>query len=131
MYFQPILRRITPSLLLFCRSLRGRDHTIVLPQIMGLQWWLVSMVTKERNLSFNQARACYGAAGVTYPPPQKPLLTLWAPTPPSTSTSNFVFFFPDWVEQVPMCSSLNDLEDVMEPLMKFISIHISCDPVKY
>ena len=88
-----------------------------------------SMVTKERNPSFNQARARYGTAGVTYPPPRKPLLTLWAPTPPSTSTTDFVFFFPDWVEQIPICSSLNDLEDVMEPLMKFIGIHISRDPL--
>jgi THO complex subunit 2 len=88
-----------------------------------------SMVTKERNPSFNQPRARYGAAGVTYPPPRKPLLTLWAPTPPSTGTADFVFFFPDWVEQVPMCSSLNDLEDVIEPLMKFIGIHISRDPL--
>jgi len=88
-----------------------------------------SIVTKERNPSFNQPRARYGAAGVAYPPLRKPLLTLWAPTPPSMSTTDFVFFFPDWVEQVPMCLSLNDLEDVMEPLMKFIGIHVSRDPL--
>jgi THO complex subunit 2 len=88
-----------------------------------------SMVTKERNPSFNLPRARYGAAGVAYPPPRKPLLTLWAPMPPSTSTTDFVFFFPDWVEQVPLCSSLDDLEDVMEPLMKFVGIHISRDPL--
>jgi THO complex subunit 2 len=88
-----------------------------------------SMVTKERNSSFNQPRARYGTAGIAYPPSRKPLLTLWAPTPPSTSITDFVFFFPDWVEQVPMCSSLDDLEDVMEPLMKFIGIHISRDPL--
>ena len=84
---------------------------------------------RKDGYAWFQARARYGAAGVTYPPPRKPLLTLWAPTPPSTSTSDFVFFFPDWVEQVPMCSSLNDLEDVTEPLMKFIGIHISRDPL--
>lgn len=88
-----------------------------------------SLVTKERNPSFNQARGRYGTAGVTYPPPRKPILTLWAPTPPNTSTTDFVFFFPDWIEQVPMCTSLDDLEDVMEPLMKFIGIHISRDPL--
>lgn len=88
-----------------------------------------SLVLKERNPSFNQPRARYGTAGVTYPPLRKPMLTLWAPTPPSTSTTDFVFFFPDWIEQVPVCSSLNDLEDVMEPLMKFIGIHISRDPL--
>lgn len=88
-----------------------------------------SMVTKERNPSFNQPRARYTPGGVAYPATRKPILTLWAPTPPSTSANDFIFFFPDWVEQVPICSSLSDLEDVMEPLMKFIGIHVSRDPL--
>ncbi|KAF9468910.1 transcription factor/nuclear export subunit protein 2-domain-containing protein [Collybia nuda] len=89
----------------------------------------LSMVTKERNPSFNQPRARYTSGGVAYPATRKPILTLWAPTPPSTNTTAFIFFFPDWVERVPICSSLDDLEDVMEPLMKFIGIHVSRDPL--
>lgn len=94
----------------------------VLAQVLGFKftYYQVSLYPFHTNFS-SQCRYS--------PPPRKPLLTLWAPTPPSTSTSDFVFFFPDWVEQVPMCSSLNDLEDVMEPLMKFIGIHISRDPL--
>ena len=88
-----------------------------------------SFVTKERNPSFTQPRARYGTAGLCYPPPRKPLLTLWAPTPPSTSTNDFVFFFPEWTERVPICSSLDDLVDVIEPLMRFIGLHISRDPL--
>ncbi|RDB20480.1 THO complex subunit 2 [Hypsizygus marmoreus] len=87
------------------------------------------LVTKERNPSFTQPRTRYGPTGVASPPQRKPLLTLWAPTPPSTSTMEFVFFFPDWVQQVPICTSLIDLEDVIEPLMKFIGIHVSRDPL--
>ncbi|KAF7355034.1 THO complex subunit 2 [Mycena sanguinolenta] len=87
------------------------------------------LVTKERNPSFNQPRARYGTTGVSYPPPRKPTLTLWAPTPPSTSTMDFVFFFPQWVERVPICSSLDDLVDVIEPLVAFVGVHISRDPL--
>lgn len=87
------------------------------------------LVTKERNPSFNQPRARYGTTGVSYPPPRKPTLTLWAPTPPSTNTVDFVFFFPQWVERVPICSSLDDLVDVIEPLVAFVGVHISRDPL--
>jgi THO complex subunit 2 len=87
------------------------------------------MVTKERNVSFTQARARYGASGVAYPNPRKPILTLWAPTPPSTCTTDFVFFFPDWPDRVPISSSLDDLETVIEPLMRFIGLHVSRDPL--
>jgi len=87
------------------------------------------MVTKERNPNFTQPRPRYGTSGILVPPTRKPLLTLWAPTPPSTYTTEFVFFFPDWVQQVPICTSLSDLEDVIEPLMKFIGVHVSRDPL--
>ncbi|KAJ7755620.1 transcription factor/nuclear export subunit protein 2-domain-containing protein [Mycena maculata] len=87
------------------------------------------LVTKERNPSFNQPRARYGNTGVIQPSPRKPTLTLWAPTPPSTSTVDFVFFFPQWVERVPICSVLDDLVDVIEPLVAFIGVHISRDPL--
>lgn len=87
------------------------------------------LVNKERNHSFSQPRARYGNTGVSYPSPRKPTLTLWAPTPPSTSTLDFVFFFPQWVERVPICSSLDDLVDVIEPLVAFIGVHISRDPL--
>lgn len=88
-----------------------------------------SMITKERNPSFTQPRPRYTAGGMINPVPRKHLLTLWAPTPPSTNGTEFVFFFPDWVQQVPICTCLNDLEDIMEPLMKYIGIHISRDPL--
>lgn len=88
-----------------------------------------TMVAKERNPSFTQPRARYGTSGLVIPPPRKPLLTLWAPTPPSTGTTDFVFFFPDWCQQIPICTGLEDLRDVMEPLMKYTGVHISRDPL--
>jgi THO complex subunit 2 len=87
------------------------------------------LVTKERNMSFGQPRARYGSGGASMPPPRKPLLSLSAPTPPSTSTTDFVFFFPDWARRVPVCSSLGDLVDVLEPIMRFIGLHVSRDPL--
>ncbi|KAK0191289.1 transcription factor/nuclear export subunit protein 2-domain-containing protein [Armillaria mellea] len=87
------------------------------------------LVTKERNPSFLQPRARYGTTGVTQPPPRKQVLTLWAPTPPCSATTEFVFFFPDWSEQIPICSTPDDLVDVIEPLMRFIGLHVSRDTI--
>ncbi|KAL6309570.1 transcription factor/nuclear export subunit protein 2-domain-containing protein [Sparassis latifolia] len=83
--------------------------------------------TKERNASFTQPRARFGPTGVVAAPERKPHLTLCAPTPPSTINIDFVFFFPDWSQRVPICSTLDDLVDVIEPLMHFIGLHISRD----
>lgn len=88
-----------------------------------------TFITKERNPDFTQPRSQFGASGVTLPPPRKPMLSLWAPTPPPTSTVEHVFFFPDWTEQVPICTSFDDLMDVIEPLMRFIGLHVSRDPL--
>ncbi|KAJ3795196.1 transcription factor/nuclear export subunit protein 2-domain-containing protein [Lentinula aff. detonsa] len=85
--------------------------------------------TKERNPDFTQPRLRYSGTGSSPPPSRKPVLSLVAPTPPSTSTVDYVFFFPDWNEQVPICNSLDDLIDVIEPFLGFIGLHISRDPL--
>ncbi|KAJ4472191.1 hypothetical protein J3R30DRAFT_1050732 [Lentinula aciculospora] len=87
------------------------------------------MDTKERNPDFTQPRPRFSGTRLSPPPPRKPVLSLLAPTPPSTSTVDFVFFFPDWNEQVPICTSLDDLIDVIEPLLRFIGLHVSRDPL--
>jgi len=87
-----------------------------------------STFSKERKTSFTEPRARYGTTGLVKPPPRKPCLTLWAPTPPSTSTTDFVFFFPDWSDHIPICISLDDLMHVVEPIMNFIGLHVSRDP---
>lgn len=87
------------------------------------------LITKERNPSFTYPRARYGSSGVAYPSPRKPILTLCAPTPPCTSTNDFIFFYPDWADRIPISTTLDDLEDVIEPLMRFIGIHVSRDPL--
>ncbi|KAI0650660.1 transcription factor/nuclear export subunit protein 2-domain-containing protein [Trametes meyenii] len=83
---------------------------------------------KDKAASFTKPRPRYGAAGVVPAPERRPYLTLWAPTPPCTSTLDFVFFFPDWVRRIPLCTSYDDLADVLEPLMRFVGLHISRDP---
>ena len=84
---------------------------------------------KERNPSFLQPRPRYGAGGSTMPPPRKPQLTLIAPPPPSTFAYEFVFFYPHWAKLVPLCQSMDDLMNIIEPLMKFIGLHISREPL--
>ncbi len=83
----------------------------------------------DKLASFSKPRARYGAAGVVPAPGRRPQLTLLAPTPPSTSAIEFVFFFPDWVRRVPTCSTYDDLFDVLEPLMRFIGLHVSRDTI--
>ncbi|PIL37228.1 hypothetical protein GSI_00921 [Ganoderma sinense ZZ0214-1] len=82
---------------------------------------------KDKTASFVKPRARYGATGLVPPPERRPQLTLVAPTPPSTSTVEFVFFFPDWAKRIPMCSTYDDLIDVLEPLMRFVGLHVSRD----
>ena len=87
------------------------------------------LITKERNPSFTHPKSRYGPSGISYPPPRKSILTLWAPASPSTHTTDFVFFFPEWVERVPISTCLDDLCDLVEPLMRFIGLHVSRDPL--
>lgn len=87
------------------------------------------LVTKERNPSFTHPKARYGPSGVSFPSLRKPVLTLWAPTPPSTHTTDFIFFYPDWIDRVPISTCIDDLENVIEPLMRFIGLHVSRDPL--
>lgn len=84
---------------------------------------------KEHNMSFLQPRARYGSGGIMTTPTRKPQLTLCAPAPPCTHTVEFVFFYPHWAEWIPLCSAPDDLMDVIEPLMQFIGLHISREPL--
>lgn len=88
-----------------------------------------TFVLKERNPSFTQPRARYGSTGSPLTPTRKLQLTSVAPTPPSTATTEFVFFFPDWSERVPLSTTSEDLVDVIEPLMSFVGLHISREPL--
>ncbi|TFK29236.1 hypothetical protein FA15DRAFT_664153 [Coprinopsis marcescibilis] len=88
-----------------------------------------SKENKERNASFSQPRARYGASGVIRPAPRKPVLTTWAPVPPSTSSTDFVFFFPNWSDRVPVTRSFLDVEVIIEPILRFIGPHLSRDPL--
>lgn len=88
-----------------------------------------AFVLKERNPSFTQPRPRYGTTGVLLTPTRKPQLTLVAPIPPNTATTEFVFFFPDWSERVPLSTTFEDLVDVIEPFMNFVGLHISRDPL--
>ncbi len=88
-----------------------------------------SMAARQRNTNFLKPRSRYGPSGLTQPVTRKPMLTLWAPTPPSTNNTDFVFFFPDWADRIPKMSSLDDLQDVVEPMMHFVGVHVSRDPL--
>lgn len=83
---------------------------------------------KEWVPSFTKPKARYGPSGLVSVPERKPQLTLWAPIPPCTHTTEFVFFFKNWMDRVPLCADLDDLKDVIEPIMRFIGLHVSRDP---
>lgn len=78
---------------------------------------------------FSVPRPKLSPGGVTAQPVRKYMLTLWAPTPPSTATNDFVFFFPNWTERIPICSTTKDLEIFLQPIIHFAGLHISRDPL--
>ncbi|EKM59356.1 uncharacterized protein PHACADRAFT_191704 [Phanerochaete carnosa HHB-10118-sp] len=82
---------------------------------------------KESRPAFAVPKRRFGATGVVSAPERKPQLTLWAPTPPSTSAIDFVFFFPCWTERIPLCTTTEDVINVLEPLMRFVGLHASRD----
>ncbi|KAG1857214.1 transcription factor/nuclear export subunit protein 2-domain-containing protein [Suillus tomentosus] len=86
-----------------------------------------TFVLKERNPSFTQPRTRFSATGTLAVPVRKYQLSLIAPTPPSTASVDFVFFFPDWTQRIPLCTSFDDMVNVIEPLMSFIGLHVSRD----
>lgn len=72
-------------------------------------------------------RSRYGSNGVVHPPPQKYVLTLCAPVPPSTATTEFVFFYPSWDSMIPRCTQHSDIADVLVPLLLHLGIQVSRD----
>lgn len=77
--------------------------------------------------SFSKAKARFGTTGLVPAPERRAHITLSAPTPPSTNTTNYIFFFPQWIERIPVCSVLDDVIDVIEPLLNFVGVHVSRD----
>ncbi|KIY72984.1 hypothetical protein CYLTODRAFT_343075 [Cylindrobasidium torrendii FP15055 ss-10] len=84
---------------------------------------------KPPNTSWLQPRARFTTTGVVPPPQRKPVLTIRAPTPPSTASIDFVFFFPDWEQSIPICTKLDDLIPIIEPLLMVIKLHVTRDLV--
>lgn len=72
-------------------------------------------------------RSRYGINGVILTPARKIAITLLAPVPPDTATTEFVFFYPNWCDTIPICAELSDIQDILMPLLKFIGVQISRD----
>lgn len=89
----------------------------------------LTLPTKAALSSFSKPRARFGTAGVVPAPERRPQLTMTAPTPPNTHQYDYVFFFSRWSERVPLTTTPEDLVDVVEPLLKFVGLHISRDPI--
>jgi THO complex subunit 2 len=59
-----------------------------------------------------QVATRFSATGSLAVPIRKYQLSLIAPTPPSTVSVDFVFFFPDWTQRIPLCTSFDDMVNV-------------------
>ena len=77
--------------------------------------------------SFSKPKARFAHTGLVPAPERRVHITLVAPPPPGTSTTTYLFFYPNWTERIPMCSTMDDIVDVIEPLMSFAGVHISRD----
>lgn len=85
--------------------------------------------SRDALASFKIPKPRVGLTGMVPAPERKPQLTLCAPTPQCTNATDFIFFYPDWTQHIPLCRTMEDLADVIEPLMSFIGLHISRDPI--
>jgi THO complex subunit 2 len=84
-------------------------------------------VTGHDKSSFSKAKARFTNTGVAAVPEKRVHITLAAPTPPCTSTTSYLFFYPQWTQRIPMCSTMDDVVDVIEPLLNFVGVHVSRD----
>lgn len=85
--------------------------------------------SRDALASFKIPKPRVGPTGIVPAPERKPQLTLCAPTPQCTNATDFVFFYPDWTQHIPLSRTMEDLADVIEPLMSFVGLHISRDPI--
>jgi THO complex subunit 2 len=67
-------------------------------------------------------KARYGAGGLTRPPPPKSQLTMTLPAPPRTSATQFVYFFPDWADQIPVLEDWDDVMPVVGGFLAYIKV---------
>lgn len=72
-------------------------------------------------------RLRYGANGLVQPPARKRVLTLRAPLPPDTASSEFVFFYPAWDLCIPRCLQHSDVGDVLVPLLQYVGVQVARD----
>lgn len=72
-------------------------------------------------------RLRYGANGLVQPSPRKRVLTLLAPLPPNTASSEFVFFYPAWDMLIPRCTEHSDIDNVLVPLLQFLGVQVARD----
>ncbi|KAG8827201.1 THO complex subunit 2, partial [Serendipita sp. 399] len=49
--------------------------------------------------------------------------TLVFPVPPPTSDVQYTFFYGQWMERIPTCSTTEDIESFLEPFLKVVGIH--------
>jgi THO complex subunit 2 len=59
--------------------------------------------------------------------PRKSVLTAWAPLPPPTATTDFVFFYVGWERWIPVCTTREELISVCEPFMRYTGVHLYRD----
>ncbi|KAH8830615.1 transcription factor/nuclear export subunit protein 2-domain-containing protein [Flagelloscypha sp. PMI_526] len=73
-----------------------------------------------------QPRAFYNGSKMVVTE-RKFYLTTIAPPPPHTKSAEFVWFYPQWTERIPVCRTFSDLRAIAEPLLHFIGVHLSRD----
>jgi len=49
--------------------------------------------------------------------------TMTFPVPPPTKDTQLLFFFPNFAERIPVCSSVDDFPQVVGPMLRIIGVH--------
>lgn len=55
--------------------------------------------------------------------PKKKLIVVHAPTPPSNQYTDFTYFYPAWLDTVPICTTRREVFTVIEPMLRYVRVN--------
>jgi THO complex subunit 2 len=55
--------------------------------------------------------------------PKKKLIVVHAPTPPSNMYTDYTYFYPAWLDTVPVCTTRREIFSVIQPMLRYVRVN--------
>jgi THO complex subunit 2 len=55
--------------------------------------------------------------------PKKKLIVVHAPTPPSNMYTDYTYFYPAWLDTVPLCTTRREIFSVIQPMLRYVRVN--------